>query len=220
MNDLEITRPAMPFALKHRKAIAPFIEESGKVVSADVHGATDLIPLDDCGAIIKELTAAMHPCDNKDALVLAAKLVGCYRVKDVVDPAIYVGTIAEMFSAFPPDIGERTRKEIVGAVKWVPTPAEVKETGDRMMKERRMALFAAQKHRDEHYRRKAIAEHKAKKEAEKGEYAKDLENRYAQADLEWPGIEKASIVDVMNALISPEPPDKPPPASTQPRDGD
>lgn len=199
MNDLVIHKTPMPFTARHKSAIAPFTDDAGVVTIADVHAGTELIPPSDCAEIVKELTGALVPCNPKDALVLANMLIGCYRVKDVVDAAIYTRTVAEMFADFPPDIGERVRKEIVGKVKWVPTPAEVKESGDRMVRERSAALIAAKKHVSEHYRREAIKKKAAEKETHKGEYEANLKKMYAEVDLEWPGIEKASIMDAVMA---------------------
>lgn len=193
MSTLQATKNlSMATTAKYKAVLRVGLDDSGNVPPN-----VSLIPREDAEAIIQELRSALAPASPEVALVFATQLIGCYRIKDVVEPQIYVNTMASKFAKFPEDIGAKIVDSLTDALKFPPSPADVIDAGNALLVERKAALHAARKHMEaQKSAEDAKAEEAARKDAA-SEYERDLREKYEAAGLEWPGIEKASIVNVM-----------------------
>lgn len=206
MNELTTSTTSTKFSAKHKVALKPHTHETGRVEAQDVDARTALIPKDDCNAIVSELTAALEQSDVRASLVFAKKLIGCYRMtkKDgspvVVDIDIYIETMASKFAKYPPDISQRIIDEITDKQVFPPAPAEVVTEGDRMLGERRAALYTAKRHLEERERRRKYFEGKEQLDADRVSREAELEAQYKELGWEWNGYENASWVKAVMAL--------------------
>lgn len=192
-------KPAMPTVDKHRRALAPFVDANGGVQIADVHAATQLIPIADLTAIIGELESALSLCSDATALVFAKQLIGQYRIKDVVDPKTYINGVAAKFQKFPPDICAKIIDVVTDRLKFPPAPADVVEAGQQFLREREAVLRSARQHAAEYERRRAEAEEAEQRQGQWARREADLKAEYEMLGWEWPGYDKASIIKVILA---------------------
>jgi len=203
MNQLAITNPSMTVAKKHKKALSAYVHDTGRIEAQEVNAKTELMPKEDAHAVIGELTAALEPASDPDALVCAKLLIGCYRIKDVVDADIYIQTMAKKFAKFPADISRRIVDEITDKQVFPPSPAEVVTEGSNMVRMRECALYTARKHLDERERRRKYFEEKDRLKGDAGNRETHLKGLYEESGLEWPGFEKASYTDVADKITQP-----------------
>lgn len=193
MTDLVTTKPNMPTAARYKRLLAPMVDDSGKVTAQSIHKGTQLIPMNDCHAVIAEIAAALDPCTEAPALVFANLLIGQCTIKEVVDPKIYVMTLASKFAKFPRDMCARIVDELTDTLKFNPKGADVMECGNRMLREREAALYTARKHLDERKRRAEWAEGQSKLREDRKGRNDAVRALYEKMGVEWPGDDIASF---------------------------
>jgi|GEM_PF-3658194 len=203
MNSIAVlkTKPAMPMAVKFSDKIRSYVGDDGTVMQRHVHAGTPLIPAPDATVIVQELTKALEACSPTHALVFAKQLIGCYRRVDVIDPDIYIASMAAKFEKFPADIGAKIVDTLTDRLKWTPTGADVMEAGSQFKREREAALRTARKHIEEHERRIRRAKEAEDLAAECEGREASLKKLYTEKKMDWPGYGKASWAKVAVAGI-------------------
>lgn len=128
--------PAMPTVTRHWTRIAPMETNGGALQAADA----SMVPTVDLERAQRELHAAMAPCGPVIGANLCMLLTGPYDRREINDPKIYAGFMADILAKAPADIGKEAVAEVVRTCKWLPKPADVAAVVDRLAGKRRMML--------------------------------------------------------------------------------
>ena len=131
--------------------------------------------------MIAEIDRAMVPASPQQAAGLAKRLIGPYRKTDLVDPAMYLGYVAELFAEAPVDLGKEAVKELVRTSKWLPSPAEVAEALAAEKSTRRAPRLIAEICLKEHSRRAKEQAERDRRDQEYREWVEVRKARYGEA---------------------------------------
>ena len=99
MNAVVTTRPAMPVAAKYRTVLSREIGDCPVLADNDT-----LIPIEDCRAIVAEMSAALVRCDPEVAAKHARMIIGAYGGQKPDDPEIYARMATVAVSQCPADL--------------------------------------------------------------------------------------------------------------------
>jgi hypothetical protein len=129
-----------------------------------------LVPLDACRQAVADLTAAVEPCGDTQALKATELLVGSYSQHKAANPEIYARAIRSVFARYPHAVCMAAVDSLTLRLRWFPERADVFEECERHMKPLLEALSSARWMAGEHARRREEAENDAAIEASKAAF--------------------------------------------------
>lgn len=142
----------MPTVHRHRRTLDP-----GEQADERVDRYTRLIPETDLPLIMTELAGRSIVPVAEEAVEMSKLLLGSYTGQKVLDPDIYVRAITSVFASFPRDLGMRAIDELTKHLRWLPERADVFTVLSRMQSQRERMRRIAEKHQQEHERRRTAA---------------------------------------------------------------
>lgn len=129
-----------------------------------------LVPLEACRQAVTDLSTAVEPCGDVQALKATELLVGSYSQHKAANPEIYARSIRSVFARYPHAVCMAAIDSLTLRLRWFPERADVFEECERHMKPMLEALSSARWMAGEHARRREEAENDAAIEASKAAF--------------------------------------------------